>query len=180
MDTSTNKKIALFVECFGDSADTAAELFSCRDVITVCKYEEDRLAAMASLVPILADNSTKGFYLYGVCVAEDFRGRGLFRLIMQKAEGEARDRGASFVCLIPADKELADTYRRFSYDTEVAARGESAEKRIELSSYDFRRFAKVGGRYTDKRMSGLLKSFDVNIFCPHDREYGFSDDMGDV
>ncbi len=180
MDTSINKKIALFVECFGDSAESAEELFSCRDVVTVCKYEEDRLAAMASLVPILAEENARGFYLYGVCVAEAFRGRGLFRVIMEMAESEALSRGADFVCLIPADDTLADTYRRFSYDTEVCAKGSDKGKGIKLLSEDFRRFARCDKEAEEKRMSGLLKSFDKNIFCPKDREFVFCDDMGDV
>lgn len=180
MDTSISKKIALFVECFGDSAEEAEELFSCRDVVTVCKYEEDRLAAMASLVPILAEDKVRGFYLYGVCVAKAFRGRGLFRVIMEMAEKEALSRGADFVCLIPADDALAHTYRRFSYDTEVCAKGSVNGKGITLLSEDFRRFARCDKQTEDKRMSGLLKSFDKNTFCPKDREFVFCDDMGDI
>ncbi len=180
MDTSTNKKVALFVECFGDSAEEAEKLFSCRDVITVCKYEEDGLAAMAGLVPILAEDNVSGFYLYGVCVANKFRGRGFFRTIMQMAENEALKRGAQFVCLIPADRKLADTYRRFAYDTEVAAKGTVEGKIIELLSDDFRNFARCDKKVVGERMSGLLKSFDKKIFCPSDREFVFCHDMGDV
>ena len=180
MNTSISKKIALFVECFGDSAEVAEELFSCRDVVTVCKYEEDRLAAMASLVPILAEDKVRGFYLYGVCVAEEFRGRGLFRKIMKTSENEALENGAKFVCLIPADDMLKDTYKKFGYDTEVCPRGSAAEKGITLLSEDFRRFAHCDKLIEDKQMSGLLKSFDRNIFDPSDREFVFLDDMGDV
>ena len=179
MDTSTNKKIALFVECFQDTNEVAESFFSCRDVLTVCKYEEDRLAAMASLVPILAEDNIKGFFLYGVCVAEDFRGRGLFRLIMEMAEEEALIRGAAFVCLIPADEKLAETYRRFSYDTEVLPKGANG-KRIVLLSDDFRAFALCDKEPHKERMSGLLKSFDREKFCPCNRELAFFDDMGDA
>lgn len=179
MDTSTDKKIALFVECFKDSAEEAEKFFSCRDVVTVCKYEKDGLAAMAGLVPILAEDNVRGFYLYGVCVAKCFRGRGFFRMIMQMAEDEAIARGAQFVCLIPADNVLADTYRRFSYDTEVSAKGSAKGKKIELLSDDFRSFAR-SEEASEERMAGLLKSFDKEIFCPHDREFVFCDDMGDV
>ena len=179
MDTSISKKITLFIECLGDTADAAEELFSCRDVLTVCKYDEDRLAAMASLVPILADENVKGFYLYGVCVAEAFRGRGLFRVVMDMAESEARARGADFVCLIPADEKLAQTYRRFSYDVEVLPKGNDGKK-IDLLSDDFRSFAFCDKEIHGKRMSGLMKSFNREIFCPRQREFAFSCDMGDV
>ena len=122
----------------------------------------------------------RGFYLYGVCVAKKFRGRGLFRVIMQMAEEEALKRGAQFVCLIPADRDLADTYRRFSYDTEVAVKGTKEAKKIKLLSEDFRNFARCDREVIDGRMEGLLKSFDKEIFCPCAREFVFCDDMGDI
>ena len=180
MNTSISKKVALFVECFGDSAEVAKELFSCRDVTTVCKYNEDRLAAMASLVPILADDKISGFYIYGVCVAENERGRGLFREIMQAAENKAVESGASFVCLIPADNRLKDTYMSFGYDIEVLPKGCNAGKKIRLLSDDFRIFARCDKPVSDVQMSGLIKSFDKNVFCPCDKEFVFLDDMGDV
>ena len=180
MNTSISDKVALFVECFGDSADEAEKFFSCRDVTIICKYEEDGLAAMAGLVPILAEENVSGYYLYGVCVAKAFRGRGFFRTIMQMAEEEAIAHGAQFVCLIPADRDLAQTYRRFSYDVEVLPKGSLSGKGIELLSEDFRAFARCEEELSGERMYGLLKSFDNERFCPCDGEFVFCDDMGDV
>ena len=180
MNTSISDKVALFVECFGDSADEAEKFFSCRDIVTVCKCEEDGLAAMAGLVPILAEENVPGYYIYGVCVAKDFRGRGLFRTIMRMAEEEAITRGARFVCLIPADSRLDATYRRFLYDTEVLSKGSLLGKRIELLSEDFRTFAHCENEVLGERMNGLLKSFDRDRFSPRDGEFVFCDDMGDV
>ena len=180
MNTSINERVELFVECFGDSIDTAIELFSCRGVTAVCKYDEDRLAAMASLVPILAEKDILGFYLYGVCVAKDLRGRGLFRQIMKDAETEARNRGASFTCLVPADEGLAKTYRAMEYDKEILQGEFEDKKKMMLCSDDFKLFARSDSVPCNKRMSGLLKSLDKDKFCPSDKQFCFADDMGDV
>ena len=93
MDISINKrdtenKIKLFVDSFGDDEKTAKEFFSCDGVTTVTEYVGNRLAAMASLVPIYAQNATasgsmRGYYIYGVCVDKEHRGKGLFSVIMK-------------------------------------------------------------------------------------------------
>ena len=178
MNTSISDKIALFVECFGDSIEVAGEFFSCSDVMTVTKYENDRLAAMASLVPILADVNVSGYYIYGVCVGKDFRGRGLFRAIMVHAESEARTRGADFVCLVPANERLSDTYMRMGYNTKVLPSYCEGKKAIVLKSEDFRAFAAC--EMEAEHRCGLLKSFCNNTFCPSDEEFCFVDEMGDV
>ena len=180
MNTSINDKVALFCDCFGDSADTAREFFSCKDVLTISISEDDRLAAMASLVPILAGDNVKGFYIYGVCVAREFRHRGLFREIMSRAENEAKNRGASFVCLIPADDVLDATYRRFGYNTVVSATKTEADKKIVLCSKDFERFASCDEGIEKHHRNGLLKSIKENYFTAHDGEYAFSCAMGDI
>ena len=71
--------------------ETAEKFFSCDRVTTVTEYVGNRLAAMASLVPIYARNTSvsdmiRGYYIYGVCVDKEYRGRGLFSAIMKKAE----------------------------------------------------------------------------------------------
>ena len=180
MDTSINEKIALFCDCFSDSADTAKEFFSCKDVITISIQKDNRLAAMASLVPILAEDNVKGFYIYGVCVAMDFRQRGLFRDVMSRAENEAKNKGASFVCLIPADNMLEATYRRFGYNTVVGATSTESEKKIVLLSDDFRRFAYCDGNVDKPHRSGLLKCIERYDFTVRDGEYSFVDAMGDI
>ena len=180
MDTSINDKIALFCNCFSDSADTAKEFFSCKDVITISIQEDNRLAAMASLVPILAEDNVKGFYIYGVCVSMDYRHRGLFRDVMSCAENEAKKRGARFVCLIPADDMLDATYRRFGYDTAVGATSTESEKKIFLLSDDFRRFAYCDGNVDKPHRSGLLKFIGDYNFTARDGEYSFVDAMGDI
>lgn len=181
MNTSINERIALFCECFGDTREVAEDLFSCQDLINVSICNEDRLVAMASLVPILApDRNAFGYYIYGVCVVPDMRGRGLFREIMQKAETEAKNRGADYACLVPADFKLANTYKKMGYTIPVYQKTDCVgAKGLKLISEGFRAFAK--SEPTEKvRQTGLLKLFNENKFYSHTDKLCFLDDMGDI
>ena len=176
-----NDRIALFCECFGDSDSTARKFFACSDILNVSLYEDNRLAAMASLVPILAvDDDILGYYIYGVCVAPDMRGRGLFKKIMSRSEMEARENGAYFVCLVPADAGLAKTYRKMGYVTEIFQNSVPLKSKIlRLASDEFRSFARSDDN-TTIRKNGLLKIIDDKAACISEGELCFFDDMGDV
>ena len=169
----------------------------CDDIITVTEYVGNRLAAMASLVPIYAQNGLHcqlermssivrkicGYYIYGVCVDKDYRGMGLFPLIMKKAEEEATKRNADFVCLIPADSCLEATYRKWGYNVEIQNLSEPDcfGKRIFIDSPSFRDFAVPTETVTDcQKMCGLMKVLNKNLFDPYDREFAFADFMGDI
>lgn len=181
MNTLLNDRISLFCECFGDTQDTARELFLCSDVLNVSLIEDNRLVAMASLVPIIAEKyNAFGYYIYGVCVAPDRRGRGLFRAVMEKAETLANERGATFVCLVPGNDRLAVTYKKMGYILEVSQKNEGLKKfGLKLISVAFRNFAKSDDAIT-KRQTGLLKIMNKEEFCPCEGELCFLDDMGDV
>lgn len=190
-------KIRLFCDAFGDSEKTAREFFSCKDIITVIEYVGDRLAAMASLIPIHAENgvccqleqmasirrNNCGYYIYGVCVDKKFRGMGLFRSVMEKAEDKALANDADFVCLIPADESLAATYYKWGYDIEILNVDESpyVDKRIFIDSVDFRNFAIPAIDVGEcRRMYGLMKVLNKKIFSPDNRNFAFGDHMGDI
>ena len=180
-------KISLFVDSFGDSKETAENFFSCDRVTTVTEYVGNRLAAMASLVPIYARNTSvsdmiHGYYIYGVCVDKEYRGRGLFSAIMKKAEEQASCENADFVCLIPADSKLEATYRKWGYDVEIMNTygNKYSDKNIFIASSDFKEFAIPSENVLDThRMCGLMKVIN-KTFNPKDREYAFGDFMGDV
>ena len=180
MNTSINDRISLFCECFGDTREEAESLFSCSDIINVSIFNVDRLVAMASLIPILApDYNAFGFYVYGVCVAPDMRGRGLFREIMQLSEAEAKNRGAKYLCLIPADEGLANTYQKMGYTIPILQKYEGLEtKGFRLASNEFRDFAKSDSE--EVRRKGLLKILNEKEFNPQNEKLCFLDDMGDV
>jgi GNAT superfamily N-acetyltransferase len=181
-------KIKLFVDSFGDSEKTAKEFFSCDGIITVTEYVGNRLAAMASLIPICAQNASaleriRGYYIYGVCVDKEYRGKGLFFAIMKKAEEQAVKENADFVCLIPADSKLEATYRRWGYSIEIlnVYGKESSDKNIFIEAPDFREFAIPSENAAGhQRMCGLMKVFNKKVFEPKDCEFAFGDFMGDI
>jgi len=181
LNISINDRISLFCECFGDTREEVRKFFSCSDIINVSICKEDRLVSMASLVPILAlENNISGYYIYGVCVAPDMRGKGLFREIMQLSEYEAKSKGASFVCLIPADASLDETYKKMGYTIPVSQKNERiGAKGIALISNEFREFAKSDS-IEMAQQKGLLKVLNENEFNPCNEKLCFLDDMGDV
>ena len=181
MNTLLNDRISLFCECFGDTQETARELFLCPDILNVSLIEDNRLVAMASLVPIIAEKyDAFGYYIYGVCVTPERRGSGLFRAVMERAETLAKKREAAFVCLVPGDDRLAVTYKKMGYSLEVSQKNEGLKKvGLKLTSAAFRNFAKSDDAVA-KRQVGLLKIMNKEEFCPSEGELCFLDDMGDV
>ncbi len=179
MNTSKSDKIALFAECFGDTVQVATAFFECEGVITVTEYIDNRLAAMASLIKMSSDHK-KGFYVYGVCVAEDMRGRGLFKKIMRSAEEKAISLGADFLCLIPASESLAKKYFEFGYNIEVKPFERDRSGDLFLDSKDFADFALPKDDEADNSgRCGLLKPMKSDVFLK-DEIWRFGDHMGDI
>ena len=172
-----NDKIKLFSLCFGDSEESACEFFSIADIETITEYAHGELVSMASLVPLKTESGLCGFYAYGVCVHEDHRGKGLFARIMERCEEYAREMGADFVCLIPADHRLANTYMRFGYTERVElCDGDLKDKEpIYTLSPDFIRFAESEEDRAATVDFGLLKFIkDVS-----GKKFAFFSHMGD-
>lgn len=170
-------KEALFCLCFGDTEQTATEFFSIKEVATITEYSEGRLSAMASLIPLCMEDKKVGFYVYGVCVHPDFRGLGGFRRIMQGCEDYAKEKGADFLCLIPATPLLASSYGRMGYSKRVQLYdgADSDAQRIYLLSEDFARFAIPAGDSDTEIDFGLLKPLaDIP-----DKKHAFASPMGD-
>lgn len=170
-------KEALFCLCFGDTKQTANEFFSIKEVDTLTEYSDERLSAMASLIPLCTEDKKTGFYVYAVCVHPDFRGLGGFRRIMQRCEGYAKERGADFLCLIPATERLASSYGHMGYSKRVLLydSADSHAQKIYVLSDDFLRFATPEGNSDTEITFGLLKPLtDIS-----DEKYAFASPMGD-
>ena len=174
--TNTDKE-KLFTLCFGDTAETAREFFSIKEVVTLTELENGRLCAMASLLPLETDRGACGFYVYGVCVHPDCRGKGYFNRVMKKCEDFANKNKGDFLSLIPANQPLADTYRRMGY-TEKLALYHSANKdheKIFVVSNGFIEFARPEENAKGVIDFGLMKplTFDSK------RKMAFFSPMGD-
>ena len=155
----------LFSICFGDSEETASELFAIADVTTLTEKNDDGIVAMATLVPLRTETGACGFYAYGVCVHPDHRGKGAFHRIMASCEAYAEENGADFLCLIPADERLADTYGRMGYTERLGLyhNADTDAERIFVKSQGFIDFAAPEGNEKGPIPFGLMKplgSFD--------------------
>jgi ribosomal protein S18 acetylase RimI-like enzyme len=57
-----------------------------------------------------------GGYIFAAWVAPAYRGSGIFRALMAKAEQTMRERGYDFSFVVPADKELFALYENLGYN----------------------------------------------------------------
>ncbi len=55
-------------------------------------------------------NTVNGYYLYGCCVEEEWRGRGVFRALIDNANCDS-----SFTVLVPEKEELIGLYEKLGY-----------------------------------------------------------------
>ena len=170
-------RIELFALCFGDSEESVREFFAIDDVITLTEYESCELVAMASLVPLTTEGGMRGFYAYGVCVHPNHRGKGAFRRIMSSCEAYAKECEADFVCLIPADERLAESYRRMGYDKkiELCHNADKDSERILVSSKGFLEYAMPDGYERGAIPYGLMKPLGEH----HKQQMAFFSPMGD-
>ncbi len=179
-NTKTLEKEELWRLCFDDSPNTPRELFSISDIETLSLYKEDTLTAMATLVPVKTNTGLTGYYLYGVCTNPKYRGMGFFKSLMERCERYAKEKSTDFLCLIAADKALAETYRRMGYSFSVSLAGdELIEGAIEIRSLSesFSEFAESDENSNTQSLYGLLKplfSADENL------KFFFSEHMGEI
>lgn len=144
--------ISLWCECFGDTPDVPREFYGTVRCDVLTATENEKVVGMANLLPVKTDNAN-GVYLYAVCVAKEYRGCGIFRTLLKYAE-----KSADFICLIPENDEVADTYLRHGYTVKVARYGRSQSKNTVSCSSDFAEFAKPDEDFVDNAYPfGLLK-----------------------
>ena len=156
------EKISLFTECFGDDMSVVRELFSITDIHSITQEVDGELASLALLVPISDGDIFCGFYAYGVCVSPKWRGRGLFASTMALCEEYAKNIGASFICLIPADGSLGDKYTKMGYSVRVSL-ADKKQKGDTLITSLSERFFELMNRDADEDAIfdfGLAKLFD--------------------
>ena len=160
----TEKMIDLWVLAFGDSREIAEEFFSLGGIDTLTETEGDALAGMASLIPVGDSLGGRGYYVYGVCVAPEYRGQGLFRRLMGRCEEFATERGADYLCLIPTNRGVAEAYRKmgFSHRVSLSPDASAEDARIVSENADFSAFA-----ISDKDFTGA----DCGLMMPLSEAY---------
>lgn len=112
--------LELYRICFGDSPDFTGAVFERVFPSGDALIAEDsgRPAAMV-LLPRLSMRCRGGpvpfGYIYALCTAPEFRGRGYMKSLSEAAHGLCAARGDAFSALVPASRELALTYERQGY-----------------------------------------------------------------
>lgn len=129
MPNIPNGVIELWRDCFGDnekyikdfynSFDNRGNVFSAvnvgGDIKILDGFSDEETVGLCARVPVKLRISGKifdGFYIYGGCVAQKFRGRGIYSALMDKVEA-----GAVFTLLIPeaGSDELYSLYEKRGY-----------------------------------------------------------------
>jgi len=165
--------------CFGDSKETAIEFLSIPDVVTLTSERDGEDIAMASLVPVSTEHGQNGVYVYGVCVHPKHRGKGIFRELMARCEVFAKDKGADFLCLIPADDSVRNAYKKMGYNIEVATAQNRVSDDVGIFSLseDFTKFAVPDSEPSFNIKCGLLKP--LGHFDTQNKKYSFLYHMGE-
>ncbi len=115
-----NGIISLWQEAFGDSEEVVLDymnaLYTPDNMIVYT--EGEKVVAMASMLAISC-KAKKGRYVYAVATAKSHRGKGLCKEVMSFVEKAARERGESFLILVPAEKSLFEFYEKMGYNHTV-------------------------------------------------------------
>jgi predicted acetyltransferase len=88
-----------------------------RECTAVAAFTENCVAGELFLVPkklLYGGNVIESFYIYGVATAPAYRGQGIMRTLMGKAENYAAAQGVKLLYLIPVKEEI---YEGLGYHT---------------------------------------------------------------
>lgn len=110
---------ALWQTCFGDSREFVSTFFSAtRPQVFVAREGGSVVSMVCALSTSLVDEageSCPAAYLYAVCTAPAFRGRGLCHALIAHAENRLRSAGCAFTVLTPAGDALFAFYEKMGY-----------------------------------------------------------------
>lgn len=90
------------------------------NINTICAFCEGKPVSMLFAVEseiLCRGESYSACYVYAVCTHPDHRGKGLMKKTMSFLETVARDRGASYLYLVPAEESLFSLYGTLGYQT---------------------------------------------------------------
>ena len=106
--------IALWRRVFEDPETLAADFLRLLPEMGggVAAIVDGALAGAAYIVTGLSVGDRRAAYLYAVAVQPEYRGLGLGKAVTQAAVQLGRERGADFVCTLPASASLYGWYER--------------------------------------------------------------------
>lgn len=80
----------------------------------LCITEEDTVTAALYWFPTLCEGQEIA-YIYGVATHPEHRGRGLCRMLLEKAHNHLRNLGFASCILVPQKEDLREMYRKMGY-----------------------------------------------------------------
>lgn len=111
---------ALWRTCFGDEDAQIDAFWRITEPTVFLAKEQGRVVSMlCALSAPLIDSCGEPLpaaYLYAVCTAPEFRGRGLCSRLLSYAENELK-KTAVFAALVPSGAKLFDFYAKLGYQT---------------------------------------------------------------
>lgn len=136
---------ALWQVCFGDAKSEIEAFWHIAKPTVFLAKENGRVVSMlCALFSPLIDSGGKSqtaAYLYALCTAPEYRGRGLCRGLLSFAEKEMK-KHAAYAALVPSEASLFDFYEKLGYRTafyhkkyRVAAAGSAKIKRLDIDGY---------------------------------------------
>ena len=85
---------------------------------TIAAYLGEKAVGAVNFPEITLPEKEKTFaggYIFAAWVAQEYRGQGIFRALMQGAEEEMRARGCDFAFVVPAEAGLFAAYEKLGY-----------------------------------------------------------------
>lgn len=126
----------LWNEAFGDDEATVRHILFAADEIYGAFLPDGEAAGLACAFNVTA-GERRGKYLYAVCTAERYRGRGVMRAVLSHAASEAERAGDAFAFLIPAKAEYFPMYEKMGFDHAYPGRIAMTGERVTVSAEEF-------------------------------------------
>ncbi len=150
---------------YEESYKREAEEYSKRGDLILIALEE------AKAVGFIRVSSREGYFkVEEIYVKPDFRGRGIGRMLVEKAEGEVKKHDDSvYLLVLPQDRDAIAFWKRLGYDVintieltkDLKSTGQTSFHTVEFLGEGFKIFRWKGERFTDeeKRFIELLENF---------------------
>ncbi|MBQ2890941.1 MAG: GNAT family N-acetyltransferase [Clostridia bacterium] len=154
--------ISLWNKTFKDSREMIENYLDnmCKNNMVLIT-EEDRVIAMASILPVTIRDK-KGRYVYAVATDENYRGKGYGKAIMDEIDKIIKERDEHFAVLVPASESLFDFYEKLGYKQTVFA---PPETKIQEDG------DQIGPEEYFKIRDEILKDLDYVKWSKKDLEY---------
>ncbi len=148
----------LWHDVFGDSECVINNFFekTLNPQNVICAFYEDEpvsvLYAVDSRINV-GGVFYKAYYVYAVCTKVEFRGNGLSLKTLEFLEKVAKERGYSYLFLVPAEAELFNFYKKagycacFTYKEECVLKKDFEECESTKIGFDYNKYKELKNKF---------------------------------